>query len=358
MTSTLPLQIPGAVAAVPSARAIVEVCGLTKRYRVQRGWAELLRHPLQREWTTVLDQVECRVYPGEFFGLLGPNGAGKTTLFKILSTLVEPDVGTALVGGHDIVREPHAVRTTLTPVVSDERSLNWRLSARENLLLFGALYGLRGSALRRRVEETLEVVELSDTGQKFVGRFSSGMRQRLLIARALLGEPKVLLLDEPTRSLDPISARRLRDFLRTQIVGARRCTVLLATHNAEEAFEVCDRVAILSRGRLVAVGRAAELARECSEHRYRLVSRDGSQAELRRLAEQQSIPGIRFLEPDSDGWIAVELTVPEGAHGCADLVRALVAAGVPVARLEQIPVSLADLIETIVHRAQSEAPYV
>src|SRR5690606_12283158 len=192
----------------------------------RRTWRQMLRQPFGRsERATVVDNVSFEVQKGEFFGLLGANGAGKTTLFRILAARLLPDTGTATVAGTDVVKDPARTRALLTPVVTDERSLHWRLSARENLELFAALFGLRGAAADARIDQLLASVELDDAGDKMVGTFSSGMKQRLLIARALLGQPRVLLLDEPTRSLDPISARRFRRFLREEITGRQGCTV-------------------------------------------------------------------------------------------------------------------------------------
>ncbi|HEX6964410.1 MAG TPA: ABC transporter ATP-binding protein, partial [Gemmatimonadaceae bacterium] len=233
--------------------AAVRVEGLTKRFRVRRRWSEMLRHPWAHEYAMAVRDLSWEVRRGEFFGLLGPNGAGKTTVFKMLMTSTTPDAGRALVHGYDVVREAGRVRALVGCVLANDRSLYWRLSAAENLRLYAALYNLHGARARDRVRELLRVVELDDTGEKMVAEFSSGMKQRLLIARALLSEPSVLLLDEPTRSLDPLSARRFRDFLRTEIAGNQGCTVLLATHSSEEAMELCDRVAVLDRGRLLAL---------------------------------------------------------------------------------------------------------
>src|SRR5690606_27038464 len=152
------------------------------------------------------------------------------------ATLVTPDHGTVRVEGLDVVRDAAAVRRALVPVVADERSLRWRLNAYENLRLYAVLYRVPAARLRSRIQEVLEVVGLEATGHKMVGQFSSGMRQRLLVARALLSSPRVLLLDEPTRGLDPLSARALRAFLKDDLCRRQGRTVLLATHNAEEAF--------------------------------------------------------------------------------------------------------------------------
>jgi len=177
----------------------ISVRGLTKRFPRRRSWMQTLRHPFQSDATTVLHEIDCDIRRGEFFGLLGPNGAGKTTLCKILATLILPDEGSARVENHDVVNDARGVRRVLAPVIADERSLHWRLSAYENLRLFAVLQGVRPSMLRSRITELLAAVGLGEEGAKLVGAFSSGRKQRLLIARALIVTPKVLLSHDPTR---------------------------------------------------------------------------------------------------------------------------------------------------------------
>jgi len=252
-----------------SPNPIIKVRSLTKQFHIQRGWKDTLLHPWARDTRVVLDDINLDVRPGEFFGLLGQNGAGKTTLFKILATLIRSDSGSASVGGFDLAEDPAEVRKLLVPVIPNERSLYWRLSADENLRLYATLYGLSQLEAKKRIGEVLEIVGLEDVGAKQVGLFSSGMKHRLLIGRALLGRPGILLLDEPTRSLDPLSAREFRSFLLRQIGEAQQTTVLLATHDHEEVTELCDRVAVLDQGRLVAVGEteallASSKLRRCS----------------------------------------------------------------------------------------------
>ncbi len=323
--------------------------GISKSFPVRRSWGEMLRHPGRSPRAPVLQNVSLAVAEGEFFGLLGPNGAGKTTLFKMLATLVLPDAGTATVGGYDVVAESSKVRSVLAPVIADERSLYWRLTAFQNLELFAKLQGMRGAAIHARVNEVLGVVGLTDTKTKIVAAFSSGMKQRLLIARALVASPRVLLLDEPTRSLDPISARGFRTFLRDEISGRQGCTVLLATHSADEVLELCNRVAVLDRGRLLATGTTSSLAKDLGEERYALFTRDAAHPALAALV-QRGVVGALHVRGDEDGWTRVDMELTGGMERAAQIVATLVEQRVVVARFEKVPLPLADLIDRIVRR--------
>lgn len=327
---------------------VVELDGIAKRYPERRSWGRTLRHPFSGRKVTVLHDIRGEVRRGEFFGLLGPNGAGKTTLFKILATVVLPDEGTARVLGSDVVREPHRVRSVLSPVIADERSLYWRLTATENLEVFAALHGMDDRRAKARIDELLGVVGLADTGRKMVGQFSSGMKQRLLIARALLSRPRVLLLDEPTRSLDPVSARDFRRFLREQVAGREGCTVLLATHNADEALELCDRVGVLDRGRLLTVGSADELLDRYGDDRYRAWVCGAHRRTLEGLVRDGTLEGYEPLPPDRTGWERVDLTMAGGPSSAADVLSRLAFGGVAVSRFERVTLTLADLLERIV----------
>lgn len=328
----------------------LDLSEITKTFRLRRGLAESLRHPLSATRITALDSVSCQLPEGEFFGLLGENGAGKTTLFKILSTLALPDGGQARVFGVDVVRDPAGARQVLAPVLANERSLSWRLSATENLRLYAALHRLRSSDSGRRIPELLEIVGLADVGSRMAGTFSSGMKQRLLLARALLARPRMLLLDEPTRSLDPLAARSFREFLRRDIGHGRGCTVLLATHDPEEVRDLCDRVGVLHRGKLVAMGTTASLAAQLGYRRYRLITRDPAHPAVEQLASDGARLGP--VQPDEDGWQRRELDLPGGRDSTADLVTRLVTLGVPVARFERIDLPLADLIQRLALRAE------
>jgi ABC-2 type transport system ATP-binding protein len=211
------------------------------------------------EGRTALDDVSFDVRPAELFGLLGPNGSGKTTLFRILSTLMVPTAGRALIMGFDAARQPAAVRRQIG-VVFQAQSVDEKLTAYENLWHQGHLYGLRGAALQARITEILERVGLADRATELVETFSGGMARRVELGKGLLHHPSVLLLDEPTTGLDPGAHRDLWQYLQI-LRDQERVSVIVTTHLMEEA-ERCDRLAILNEGKLVALGTPTELKQE------------------------------------------------------------------------------------------------
>jgi len=208
---------------------------------------------------TALNGVSFDVRPAELFGLLGPNGSGKTTLFRILSTLMIPTSGRALVMGYDAAHDPAALRRKIG-VVFQAQSVDPKLTAYENLWHQGHLYGLRGSALKNRIAEILSRVGLADRAKDRVETFSGGMQRRIELAKGLLHHPGVLLLDEPTTGLDPGARRDLWQYLQI-LRDEEHVSVLVTTHLMEEA-ERCDRLAIMNEGNLVALGTPAELKSE------------------------------------------------------------------------------------------------
>ncbi len=197
--------------------------------------------------------VNFEIREGELFGLLGPNGAGKTTLIKCISTLLIPDEGTAIVGGCDVLKDPLGVRKKIGVLTGGERSLYWKLSALDNLRYFAALYGVPKNKVNERVNFLLELMDLKDRANENVEKFSSGMKQKLAIARALIHDPPILLIDEPTLGLDPYFARFIRRFIKEELSMKLKKTILLTTHYMDEADELCDRVAFMNRGRIDAL---------------------------------------------------------------------------------------------------------
>ncbi len=206
-----------------------------------------------------VDGITFSVAPGEVFGLLGPNGAGKTTTVRLLNGLLPPSGGQARVFGLDPATQGGLVRQK-TGVLTETPALYERLSARDNLSFFGTLTGLPEPNLSRRVDEMLAFFGLTGRANDKVETFSKGMKQRLALARALIHEPPLLFLDEPTSGLDPEAAQQVNDLIASLAHGGQ--TIVLATHNLTEAQRLCDRVAILNRGRVLALGSLRELARQ------------------------------------------------------------------------------------------------
>jgi ABC-2 type transport system ATP-binding protein len=197
--------------------------------------------------------VDLTVRKGELFGLLGPNGAGKTTLVKCLSTLLLPNRGTAIINGHDIVDDPIAARECLGITTGGERTLYWKLSGRDNLRYFAALYGLSSEEADMRINYLMKIMGLEDRQDERIEKYSTGMRQKVSISRALIHDPPVLLLDEPTLGLDPSFSRFIRSFIKKDLNQKQGKTIILTTHYMDEADQLCDRIAIMNEGKIVVV---------------------------------------------------------------------------------------------------------
>lgn len=215
---------------------------------------------LKAEEIIAVDHVNLKVKAGELFGLLGPNGAGKTTLIKCLSTLLIPDEGTALINGHDVMKEPDKVKRCINLVGSGHWvGFDWALSVRENLEFFANMYGLKPSVAKERIDEALKIVDLKDKEKETPSKLSSGMRQRMIIAKGFIIRTPIFFMDEPTVGLDPISARDIRTYIKEKLSDELGETIVLTTHYMQEAEQLCDRVAIMDRGKIVACGSPKEL---------------------------------------------------------------------------------------------------
>ncbi|WP_330456143.1 ABC transporter ATP-binding protein [Streptomyces sp. NBC_00820] len=249
-----------------------------------------------------LHGIDIEVPEGEVHGLLGPNGAGKSTLCKILSTVLLPTSGTASVMGRDVATATTAVRSLIGVSLGGDRGLYGRLSARQNLRYWGALYGLSGRVLDARVTTLLERVGLSGHADDRAETFSRGMKQRLHLARAIVHDPPVLLLDEPTAGLDPVAAHGFRTII--EELRRERRTVLLATHDMDEAEALCARVTLIDGGRVLATDSPRTLSERAAGHQ-RVEAVDAPTAVL---AELRRLPGVRGIEhhPDAVARIAVD----------------------------------------------------
>lgn len=222
----------------------------------------------KRGRVVALDEVSFEAKPGEVFGVLGVNGAGKTTLLRVLGTILSPSAGDATVAGYSIRTHPQQVRQHIG-YLTGSTALYGRLTAREVLYYFGALYGLSGKALRQRVEELVETLQMAEFLDGRCDRLSTGQRQRVSIARSIIHQPPVMFMDEPTAGLDVVTSRSIIQLIQSS--RQRGHTVLFSTHIMSEAERLCDRIAVIHRGRLVALGTLEELRARTGERALELV---------------------------------------------------------------------------------------
>ncbi len=236
---------------------MISVNGLTKSFEDPK-----------RGTVNAVEDVSFEVRPREIFGLLGPNGAGKTTTLRMLATVMKPTRGTATLAGHDVLREPEAVRRSIG-FLSGDMGLYHRLTPRETLAFFGELNGLGGTRLCARIDEISELFGIADFAHTRIDRLSTGMRQRVAVARALIHDPPILILDEPTSGLDVPTAKTIEEF----ILAARDSgkAIIFSTHVMEEAEYLCDRVAVIHDGRLKITGTMEELRAATGRQRLREV---------------------------------------------------------------------------------------
>ena len=231
----------------------ISIRNLSKTYPVPfRRLRAFFRRPV-KDPVEALRDVSFAVETGEIFGLIGRNGAGKTTLTKIVATLVQPTTGSVSVHGHDSVRDDEHVRRQIGLATAEERSFYWRLTSEQNLMFFARLHGLADRVAKQRIKDVFAKLELDEVARRRFGELSTGNKQRLAVARALLANPPVLLLDEPTRSLDPLAAARMRELIQSLAAHDPPATILLTSHNLSEVETLCARVAIISRGRIRAI---------------------------------------------------------------------------------------------------------
>ena len=292
-----------------------------------------------------LDGIDLSVAPGTVFGLLGPNGAGKTTAVRILTTILRPDAGRAVVLGHDVARQPDAVRLRIG-LAGQFAAVDGNLTGRENLALIGRLTQLRRSAIRQRSDELLQRFGLADAADRPVRTYSGGMRRRLDVAAALVHRPPVLFLDEPTTGLDPQSRSDLWDMIRELVADGT--TVLLTTQYLEEADRLAHRIAVIDVGRVIAEGTSAELKARLGSTVVEIGFADPT-ATRRAEAALGSVDG---LAPERDGDV-VRLSTDDGARALMDVLRSLDAHGLAPTKLSLREPSLDDVFLAITgHRAE------
>ncbi len=242
---------------------MIETHDLCKYFTKKKQGSSILSRITRKGLETVkaVDHVNLRINKGEIFGLIGPNGAGKTTFVKVLSTLILPDSGTAFINGHDIIKEDAAVRSEVGVLPGEfSRSLYWRLTGKQNLRFFAELYNIQDDS---RINELIELFGLKGWEDDLLMKYSTGMKHKLALARALLNDPPVLLLDEPTTGIDPQASYEIKKLVRSELKDK---TILWTSHNLYEIDEICSHIAMINKGRIVLEGKPEDIKREGLEY--------------------------------------------------------------------------------------------
>lgn len=220
-------------------------------YPQPKRYKDFILRPFENRRTEALSNINMEVQPGDKVAFLGSNGAGKTTLLKLVGGLLYPSRGSITVNGYDTIKNNLAARKSVGFVLNEERSFYWRLTGLQNLEFFGVLDNLYGQALKEKTRELIGLVGLNDAANKLVAGYSSGMKQKLAIARGLLSDPDILILDEPTRTLDPIATEEIKDLIQKKVNQDKERVLLMATHSLEEAETLCNKACIMNKGRML-----------------------------------------------------------------------------------------------------------
>jgi ABC-2 type transport system ATP-binding protein len=324
--------------------AVISINHISKTFpvplaRLKQFFRRPVKPPVQ-----ALSEVSFDVHAGEIFGLIGRNGAGKTTLTKIIATLVQPTAGRVTVNGYDSVHDDGRVRAQVGLATAEERSFYWRLTVEQNLMFFARLYGLSDTLARRRIIELVEQFELKELVSRRFGELSTGNKQRLAFARAMLSKPPVLLLDEPTRSLDPLAAARMRALIYSLAGGRPPVTILLTSHNLAEVEELCARVAIISRGRIRALGTPKSLrARHKQTERVEMTVRGIAPSRAREIFSTE-MNDVEVEEQDKT--LLIAFTREAGDDRLDMAVRALQENGGELLSFDSERATLLDVLES------------
>jgi ABC-2 type transport system ATP-binding protein len=278
----------------------IQTINLTKTFKskIQTGETRLFKRR-QTVSVNAIDNLNLTIKKGELFGLLGPNGAGKTTLVKMLCTLLPPTNGTALINGYDINKQQMQVKRSLGTLFSvGERGFFWRLNGFRNLEFFAAIYNVPRQKRHQRIMDVLKLVGLENSAFELYQRYSGGMKRKLSLARTLLPDPPILLLDEPTVGLDVIASRNIREFVKNTVSKESGKTVLYTTHYIEEAAQICDRIGILSHGKLIALDTPNALREKIkNEEQIYFILEDVTPLQIEKM---RSLQGVINLTEKSD----------------------------------------------------------
>jgi ABC-2 type transport system ATP-binding protein len=285
-----------------------------------------------------VDDISFSVKKGEVFGLLGPNGAGKSTILRILSTLARPTAGTATVGGYDVVKQDTEVRK-LIGIVSEKTIMYDRLTARENLRFFGSLFNIPNDVLRQRIDELLDLVQLTKFRDAQVGTFSTGMRQRMNVIRALLNMPRVLFLDEPTLGLDPQSSVEIREFVK-KLNREDGTTLIVTTHTMVDADMLCDRIGIIDHGRVAALDSSANLKKMISGNNGTILNLDIANLTPELFGTIRTLECVESVTQDNSTHVRLIAKGDDAFDSVIDVVRRN---GGRIASIENLQPTLEDV---------------
>lgn len=332
---------------------IIEAEGVFKRYSQRRWFGGKPGNA-----RPALNSVSFSVEEGQTVGLLGPNGAGKTTLLKIIASLISVDAGSVRVFGHDVNCDPLPVRKRMGLVTCDERSFYWRLSGRRNLLFFSTLYRVPAAAARDRIAMLLETLGLTEAADRPYHSYSSGMRQKLAIARGLLASPDLVLYDEPTRSLDPLSSQNIRQWIMENRARYPRTTNLIATNQLHEAELLCDRVIIVNRGEIIADGSIAEIRRrfEAREHMaHRILCRGIVPASCLEPSAGNGLISIKDEPGEEPGTTWLEVRAVRDSDALSFVLAAILRSGGSVQQCQTRQIPLDEIFVSLVRAEQAPA---
>jgi ABC-2 type transport system ATP-binding protein len=313
----------------------VETDGLTKYFPRESGKGDRL---------IAVDHVNLRVKEGEFFGLLGPNGAGKTTLIKMLCTLIIPDEGTASVAGYDVLREPDKVKENIGWLHGETggRALYWRLSARDNLKFYAYLQNIPSEVANRRINALLEFFDLTKDADRLVKDFSTGMKMRVMLARTLLSNAPILLMDEPTVGLDATGAIETRNLLKALCEELNK-TIVFTTHNIMEAEKLCNRIAVMNKGKIVAVDTPLRLSEVTRDFRGVKVTLLGpAEVAVGLLETVEGVKSVVKVEPEEE-YTTIQLKVDDEESAMITIPQRLKSNGIKLIGIQRALPSLEEV---------------
>ena len=310
-------------------------------------------------YVEALRGLNLQIKKGEVLGLLGPNGAGKTTLIKILCTLVIHDEGKAYVNGVDVKKYPRQVLKNVQAVLPESRGFTWRLSGRQNLAFYALLYGLRDKEAKERIDYLLEITGLKDRADDGYQRYSTGMQRKLLLCRALVRDTPALLFDEPTAGLDPASAMDFRHLLRDKLAHEEGKTILLSTHNLPEAQDICDRIAILDRGKITACDTPNNIQYMMSDEKVFNITFIGAvfnEEPGEMLNELERMPGVFGATPEFDAdrnFIKMSIRVDKDM-ALSSILEVIMKNGLKIEGINTQEPTLEDAFRAITRRRREE----